>query len=120
MSNISEQYRKPLMSDETGKAIANKLGGNSTETEGVNLSEQYRKPLMSEETAREILAKIDGGGSGSDLPEVTSEDNGDVLTVVEGSWAKAVLPVKLPAVTSDDNGKILKVVDGAWAVVLPE
>ena len=26
---------------------------------------------------------------GSGLPEVTSEDNGDVLTVVEGAWAKA-------------------------------
>ena len=26
---------------------------------------------------------------GSGLPEVTAEDNGDVLTVVEGAWAKA-------------------------------
>ena len=29
------------------------------------------------------------GGSGSGLPEVTSDDNGDVLTVVNGSWDKA-------------------------------
>lgn len=59
MSNISEQYRKPLMSDETGKAIAQKLGGDSveSESESVNISEQYRKPLMSEETAQAILEK---------------------------------------------------------------
>lgn len=30
-----------------------------------------------------------GSGGGSDLPEVTSDDNGDVLTVVGGAWAKA-------------------------------
>lgn len=30
-----------------------------------------------------------GGGSGSSLPAVTSDDNGKLLTVVEGAWAKA-------------------------------
>lgn len=29
------------------------------------------------------------GGGGSSLPSVTADDNGDVLTVVSGSWAKA-------------------------------
>ena len=37
-----------------------------------------------------IAAQIDeGGGGGGSLPAVTSDDNGDVLTVVEGTWAKA-------------------------------
>lgn len=36
--------------------------------------------------------KASGGGGGSDLPDVTAADNGDVLTVVNGAWAKAALP----------------------------
>ena len=36
---------------------------------------------------REVLEK--GGGTGGGLPPVTSEDNGAVLTVVEGAWGKA-------------------------------
>ena len=30
-----------------------------------------------------------GSSGGSSLPDVTTNDNGDVLTVVEGAWAKA-------------------------------
>lgn len=51
-----------------------------------------------------------------ELPAVTTSDNGDVLTVVSGKWAKADVPKELPAVTSTDNGSVLKVVDGVWAV----
>ena len=32
------------------------------------------------------------GGGGSDLPEVSATDNGDVLTVVNGAWDKATPP----------------------------
>ena len=54
--------------------------------------------------------------SSIELPAVSSSDNGDVLTVSSGKWAKAAPVKELPAVTADDNGRVLKVVDGAWAV----
>ena len=50
-----------------------------------------------------------------ELPKVTSSDNGKLLTVVSGKWAKADAPVELPAVTAGDNGKVLTVADGAWS-----
>ena len=56
---------------------------------------------------------------GAELPEVTSSDNGDVLMVVEGVWAKADPPTELPAVTSSDNGDVLMVVEGVWAKADP-
>ena len=34
--------------------------------------------------------------AGIELPPVTTTDNGDVLTVVEGAWAKADVPKELP------------------------
>lgn len=39
----------------------------------------------------EACSKVAGGG-GSSLPAVTADDNGDVLTVVEGEWNKADPP----------------------------
>ena len=39
---------------------------------------------------RDHLQIEEGGGAA--LPEVTADDNGDVLTVVEGAWAKAAAP----------------------------
>ena len=48
------------------------------------------QPITREEMfLADIAEASQGGGGGSGLPAVTSDDNGDVLTVVEGSWAKA-------------------------------
>ena len=38
------------------------------------------------------LATIVPSAVGAELPKVTSSDNGKVLTVVSGKWAKAALP----------------------------
>ena len=51
----------------------------------------------------------------SPLPAVTSSDNGKVLGVADGAWAKLGGGGSLPPVTEADNGKVLAVEDGAWA-----
>ena len=49
------------------------------------------------------------------LPEVTGDDNGKVLGVVDGEMAWTDPPTGVPDVTTADNGKVLSVVNGAWA-----
>lgn len=51
----------------------------------------------------------------AELPEVTAADNGSVLKVVSGKWAKAD-EGELPAVTADNNGAVLRVSGGQWAI----
>lgn len=53
---------------------------------------------------------------GASLPAVTAADNGKVLGVVNGAWAKMEIPEELPTVTATDNGKVLKVAEGKWAL----
>ena len=75
-------------------------------------------PLTDMESAVKYAVDHAGGSSGGgDLPAVTSDDNGDVLTVVSGAWAKADPPTGLPAVSGTDNGKLLGVAEGAWTKV---
>lgn len=73
------------------------------------------KPLTEMESAVKYAIDNAGSGGGSGLPDVTSADNGSLLGVSGGEWAKVASPV--PDVTSDDNGDLLGVVEGAWAKV---
>lgn len=69
-------------------------------------------------TIPEMLQAIStvAASAAGELPPVTGSDNGNVLTVVSGKWAKAALPKELPTVSGTDNGKILAVANGAWAL----
>lgn len=69
-------------------------------------------------TIPEALAKIATKAAGVELPAVTAENAGQVLTVnAQGKWVAANIPSQLPAVSAPtDVGKVLKVNDeGKWA-----
>lgn len=74
---------------------------------------------ISPATREEYFVKKAVTTASSELPAVTSSDNGDVLTVVNGAWAKAEAPSGLPEVTAADNGDVLTVVSGEWAKATP-
>lgn len=78
-----------------------------------------------EKLLTEIANKLDAitGAAVTELPAVTSADEGDVLKVnSSGEWAKGAIMQELPEVSSSDAGKVLTVnSSGEWvAAALPE
>lgn len=64
------------------RALYVALGGNSATVAGMSLTADVIA----------ATATLITNGGGARLPEVSADDNGDVLTVVEGAWAAAALP----------------------------
>ena len=88
------------------KLLYVKLGGNLSD-------------IADLDTDAEIIDAIEDLNF-KELPSVTADDNGDVLTVVSGAWAKASVPTELPSVTAEDEGDVLTVdSNGEWAAETP-
>lgn len=67
--------------------------------------------------AENIIQKIDSKYLPNNIPEVNTEDNGKVMTVVNGVWTAQTPASGLPKVTTSDAGKFLRVgLSGAWVV----
>ena len=77
----------PLTRDEIINAYISKLLSGENPAEPELAKNASRIEQINIYNAKLLAAG--GGGGGSDLPEVTSDDNGDVLTVVDGAWGKA-------------------------------
>jgi len=103
-----------IADDETEKNnIPDEDKVQGTEIEIITGNKRYRM-----NSNGEWIEIIQGGGSGgSDLPDITTTDNGRVLGVVNGKWDKMDAPDGLPSVTISDSGKILQVDStGNWSI----
>lgn len=110
-----------------------------------NPSDDHELPDAITRQQHYLKAIAENAGSGG-LPEVTGDDNGDILAVSSGTWGKSdtlkslmgvdvantgEIPIvggdgkwgltdfpanELPTVTSADDGSVLMVVDGQWAL----
>lgn len=98
------------------------------QTYNCNLGDEARLPdgtiyvRHSNDYQGDLWEKIENKSGGSSLPSVSSTDNGDVLTVVNGAWDKAA-PSGLPAVILADKGKHLVVnnkIQPTSTVIVPE
>lgn len=97
------------------RAIYKALGGNEADVAGLTNNAAVLAKIALQ------AATVATAATTAELPTVSAADDGDILTVVSGKWAKADAPKELPTVTADDNGRVLTVVEGAWAVAaLPQ
>lgn len=68
------------------KALYVALGGSADDVANIVLIPDMINALAT------VAGSVATAASTAELPKVTSSDNGKVLTVVSGKWAKADLP----------------------------
>lgn len=91
------------------KELYKALGGNAATVADITLTSD----MIVE------ISKI--ASSTLELPAVSSTDNGSILKVVDGKWAKGAETKELPNPATATAGDVLTVVDGAWAAAaLPD
>lgn len=75
------------------------------------------KPLTEMESAVKYAIDNAGSGGGSSLPAVTSADNGDLLGVTDGAWAKVAAPTEIiyvPFTVTENQGAFTATTDANY------
>lgn len=89
----------------------------------INRKEEFLQAIADKSGAPSPVTRIEEFlkriSESSGLPEVTSDDNGDFLGVVDGEWDKVPAPSSLPPYTAADIGKVPTVVEES-NVIVPE
>lgn len=67
------------------KELYVQLGGSAADVEEVSLISDMIVKIS------EVATNVGGGAAASDLPSVSSADNGKVLKVVDGEWVAATI-----------------------------
>lgn len=76
------------------QAVDNNIGYGVFDADGVytlqvvNIQDENYPPVPGDYQVKIVGVSESGGGSGSDLPAVTEDDEGKQLTVVNGEWSK--------------------------------
>lgn len=94
-----------MTTPEALRALYTAMGGSADDVANLAITPELISALA---TAAATLAA-------ATLPNVSSDNNGQILTVVNGKWAAAAPASQLPAVTAANDGQVLTVVSGAWA-----
>ena len=81
-----------------------KLGGSLTDTSADIADGEAVGNYTTIPDVIEACVQKAGSGGGSALPAVTADDNGSVLSVVNGSWDKADAPSGYAVFTLESNG----------------
>ena len=96
------------------KSTTETLDSAVSEIDDLTFNMRYGSPAMYGKVLTYTENDVwEGTDVPKELPAVTSSDNGKVLKVASGAWAKAAETKELPAVTTSDNNKVLKVVTSA-------
>lgn len=117
VDSVRDNESDKIYADEAEISANEAKGSAETATNAAQQAGNFAvRAEQAAETAEEVVASA---VNKLKIPTVTAEDNGKILTVVDGEWEKSNPPTELPEVSETDSGKVLTVKGGQWSATEP-